>query len=91
MKLLTKRQSGAVPPFSIARLSAKNIKLLRTTLFNYVHTREEFERYTGELFEFIASGKVDVRVHETYKLEDIARAHSDLEGRRTTGKLMVTP
>jgi NADPH2:quinone reductase len=83
--------SGAVPPFPIARLSAKNVKILRPTLFNYIYTREEYEKYAKELFGFIAEGKVNVKVHETYPLQEVARAHTDLEGRKTTGKLMMKP
>ncbi|KAG4415397.1 hypothetical protein IFR04_011446 [Cadophora malorum] len=83
--------SGAVPPFTISKLSGKNIKVLRPTLFNYIYTREEYERYTAELFDFIIKDKLNVRVHETYPLADIARAHTDLEGRKTTGKLILKP
>ena len=83
--------SGAVPPFQISRLTAKNVKLLRTTLFNYIATREEFEKYSEDLFEIIGSGKVDVKVHEVYDLKDVAKAHQDLEGRKTTGKLLLKP
>ncbi|KAI9821745.1 MAG: NADPH:quinone reductase [Pycnora praestabilis] len=83
--------SGAVPPLTIARLSAKNIKLTRPTLFNYIHTREEFEQYTKELFDFMMVDKMDVRIHEIYDLKDVRRAHDDLEGRKTTGKLLLRP
>jgi len=86
-----KAKSGAVPPFAISKLSGKNIKVLRPTLFNYIYTREEYERYTAELFDFIIKDKLNVRVHETYPLADIARAHTDLEGRKTTGKLILKP
>ncbi|KAK8212024.1 hypothetical protein IWZ01DRAFT_434254 [Phyllosticta capitalensis] len=83
--------SGAVPPLTIARLSAKNTKLLRPTLFGYMATREEAEHYAQELFAIMEKEKFDVRVHETYPLQDIARAHQDLEGRKTTGKLLLKP
>ena len=83
--------SGAVPPLAIARLSAKNARLMRPTLFGYIATREEFEKYTNELFEFIQEGKLDVRIHKTYPLSEVASAHEDLEGRRTTGKLLLDP
>lgn len=83
--------SGAVPPFTIARLSAKNVRLMRTTLFNYIVTREEFEHYVNELFDFIIKDKLDVRIHEVYPLSEIVRAHNDLEGRKTTGKLVLDP
>lgn len=58
-------------------------------LFNYITTPEEFETYTKELFELIGSGKIEVKVHEQYPLQEAARAHSDLEARRTTGKLVL--
>lgn len=83
--------SGAVPPFAIAKLSAKNIKVLRPTLLNYIYSREEFESYTKELFQYVAGGKLKVKVHEIYPLEDVRRAHRDLEGRKTTGKLLLKP
>ncbi|KAK7723096.1 NADPH:quinone reductase [Botryosphaeria dothidea] len=83
--------SGAVPPFTIARLTGKNAKLLRPTLFNYITLREEFDHYTKELFQFIEKDGIDVRIHEVYPLADIARAHQDLEGRKTTGKLLLKP
>lgn len=63
--LLTKRR----------RLSPKNAKLLRPTLFNYIATRDEFETYTNELFGFITKDKLDVRIHEVYPLAEVARAH----------------
>ncbi|KAI0879338.1 hypothetical protein GGS24DRAFT_439007 [Hypoxylon argillaceum] len=83
--------SGAVPPFAISRLTAKNARLLRPTLFNYVATRDEFTGYTEELFGFIEKDGFDVRVHEVYPLSQVGRAHEDLEGRKTTGKLLLDP
>ncbi|CAL3967131.1 unnamed protein product [Diplocarpon coronariae] len=83
--------SGAVPPLAISRLAGKNISVVRPTLFNYIYTREEFERYTAELFDFIVKDQLNVRIHETYPLADVARAHTDLEGRKTTGKLLLKP
>ncbi|KAI1249553.1 hypothetical protein MGN70_009166 [Eutypa lata] len=83
--------SGAVPPFTLSRLSAKNAKLLRPTLFNYIVTREEVDSYSTELFNFIAKENIDVRIHEVYPLSEAARAHEDLQGRKTTGKLLLDP
>ncbi len=76
---------------TITKLSAKNVKIVRPTLFNYIYTREAFEKYAAELFDFIIKDKLNVRIHETYPLADIARAHLDLEGRKTTGKLLLKP
>lgn len=81
--------SGAVPPFAIARLSAKNHKLLRPTLFNYISTRSEFSDNLSELFKTILDGKLDVKIHEVYPLEEVRKAHEDLEGRKTSGKLLL--
>lgn len=83
--------SGAVPPVTIARLSAKNVRLMRPTLFGYVSTREEFAGYAKELFGFIENDGFNVRVHEVYPLSEVKRAHEDLEGRKTTGKLLLDP
>jgi len=60
-------------------------------LFGYIATREEFETHTAELFRLIVEDNINVHVHETYPLEDVARAHNDLEGRKTTGKLLLRP
>ncbi|TKA33802.1 hypothetical protein B0A50_00639 [Salinomyces thailandicus] len=83
--------SGSPAPVTIARLTAKNARLMRPTLFNYIATREEFDHYSKELFDFILKDKLDVRIHEVYPLSQVARAHQDLEGRKTTGKLMLDP
>jgi len=83
--------SGPVPPFTISRLSAKNLKLMRPTLFNFIATREEFERYAGELYDFVVKGELNVKIHEVYPLADVARAQKDMESRKTTGKLLLKP
>lgn len=81
--------SGPVPPVDLLRLGAKNIKLMRPVMFNYCVTKEEWEKYTTELFDLIQTGKLNIGVHKTYDLKDVAQAHSDLEGRKTTGKLLL--
>jgi len=82
--------SGAVEPLAISRLSAKNAKVCRPTLFNYIGERDEMEKYTEELWGLVEKG-VKVPVHEVYKLSDSKRAHTDIEGRKTAGKLLITP
>ncbi|KAK6495442.1 NADPH:quinone reductase, variant 2 [Arthrobotrys musiformis] len=81
--------SGAVEPFKINRLGDKNLKLLRPRLFGYVATQEEFDNYTQELFGYIKSGQLKLNIHKIYPLENIVQAHKDLEGRVTTGKLVL--
>jgi NADPH2:quinone reductase len=81
--------SGAVPPVTLLDLSAKNIKLLRPTLFVYLQKREDFESYTKELFDMILSKKLEVPVYKVYDLADAGSAHTDIESRKTTGKLLI--
>lgn len=58
-------------------------------LFSYIVTREERAAYTKELFELLLAGRVKVKIHEVYLLKEVGRAHSDLEGRKTAGKLLL--
>ncbi|KAG9324290.1 hypothetical protein KVV02_004579 [Mortierella alpina] len=81
--------SGAVPPVNIMRLAEKNIRLMRTTLFQYITTREEFDALSSELLQLVAQGKLDFAIHKVYPVQDVKQAHDDLEGRKTTGKLLL--
>jgi NADPH2:quinone reductase len=84
--------SGAVPPFSPLELSRRgSLYLTRPTLFHYIAKAPELARGARELFDIVASGKVRVRIGRTYPLADAAQAHRDLESRRTTGSLVLTP
>ncbi|KAH7029116.1 uncharacterized protein B0I36DRAFT_244958 [Microdochium trichocladiopsis] len=83
--------SGAVEPFAISRLSAKNVRLMRPTLFNFIAERHEFESYTKELFDMIIKDNLEPSIHEVYPLSEVGRAQNDLEGRKTTGKLLLDP
>jgi NADPH2:quinone reductase len=82
--------SGPVPPFDIGRLAASgSLYLTRPTLPSFTRTREELLWRAGEVFEWIRDGKLDVRIGGRYPLEEARRAHEDLQGRRTTGKLLL--
>lgn len=84
--------SGPVDAFDTARLAASgSLFLTRPTMGSYIATREELLSRTGELFALVADGRLDVRVGGTYPLEDASRAHADLTGRGTTGKLLLLP
>ncbi len=84
--------SGAVPPFDLIRLSTMgSLYVTRPTLKDYVATREDLEARAGEIFSLVASGALKLRIAHTYPLADAAQAHRDLEGRRTTGKLLLLP
>lgn len=82
--------SGPVPPMDPIRLMAGSLFLTRPTLKDHVRTRSELEQRAGDVFGWVARGELHVRVGATYKLEDAAQAHRDLEGRRTTGKVLLT-
>jgi NADPH2:quinone reductase len=84
--------SGAVPPFDLIKLSQKgSLFITRPTLVNYTATREELEWRANDVLSWIAAGKLKLRIHQTYPLADAAQAHRDLEGRKTTGKLLLIP
>jgi NADPH2:quinone reductase len=82
--------SGAVPPLDPIRLMAGSLFLTRPTLKDYVQTRAELERRAADVFRWVASGELKVRIGHKYKLADAKQAHLDLEGRRTTGKILLT-
>ncbi|SNX87207.1 related to NADPH2:quinone reductase [Melanopsichium pennsylvanicum] len=83
--------SGPVPAFAPLKLAAKNLKICRPTLFNYVTTREERERYSKELFDLVESGQVKINVHKEYEFSTngMRAAFTDIKSRKTTGKLLV--
>ncbi|KAK5659815.1 hypothetical protein OQA88_1027 [Cercophora sp. LCS_1] len=81
--------SGPIPPLPLNRLSPKCVKIARPTLFGYIATREEFEGYAWELFNLLTSGTLKVSIHGFYSLSEIQQAHIDLEGRKTTGKVLI--
>ena len=84
--------SGAVPPVNIGILGQKgSLFLTRPTLFNYISTRAELEETAKSLFDAVSSGKVKIEVTGTYKLADVQQAHRDLEGRKTTGSVILVP
>ncbi|HEV7744655.1 MAG TPA: quinone oxidoreductase [Pyrinomonadaceae bacterium] len=84
--------SGAVPPFDLIELSKLgSLFVTRPTLAHYTLTREELEQRANDVFQMIVSGDLKLRIHKKYPLEDVRQAHLDLEGRKTTGKLLLIP
>ena len=84
--------SGAVPPFDLIKLSQKgSLFITRPTLTHYTATREELEWRATDLLLAIARGDLKLRIHKVYPLAQAAQAHRDLEGRKTTGKLLLKP
>jgi NADPH2:quinone reductase len=84
--------SGPVPPVSpLALASRGSLYLTRPTLAAYTARREELLASSAALFEVVRAGTVRVAVSRRYRLADAEQAHRDLEGRRTTGSLLLLP
>jgi NADPH2:quinone reductase len=84
--------SGPVAPFSPLLLSQKgSLFFTRPTLFTYVRTTPLLREAAADLFGALASGAVKIAPPQRYKLADAAQAHADLEGRKTTGSLVLLP
>jgi len=84
--------SGPVEPFSPMELVKRgSLHLTRPSLFDFIATRADLETGTGELFDVVTSGAVRIAIGQRYPLRDAARAHRDLEGRRTTGATVLEP
>ncbi|MCE2432063.1 MAG: quinone oxidoreductase [Candidatus Latescibacteria bacterium] len=84
--------SGPVPPIDPLLLSQQgSIYLTRPTLNSYTQTREEYLQRTREVMSWIQDGELDVRIGEEHPLENTAEAHNRLEGRQTTGKVLLIP
>ncbi|KYF98383.1 quinone oxidoreductase [Sorangium cellulosum] len=78
--------SGPLPPLDIAQLAAKgSVFVTRPALADYIADPVEKGELAGELFGHVAAGRIRIEINQRYRLEDAARAHRDLESRRTTG------
>ncbi|MGB3834415.1 MAG: quinone oxidoreductase [Mesorhizobium sp.] len=86
------QSSGPIPPFDIGLLARKgSLFATRPTLFHYNARREDLEESAAALFDVVLSGAVEIRINQRYGLDEAARAHADLEGRRTTGATVLVP
>lgn len=84
--------SGAVPPVDPQRLNAAgSVFLTRPNLAHFIRTPDEFAWRAGELLDAIADGSITVTVGGHYPLAEARRAHEDLQGRRTTGSVVLIP
>jgi NADPH2:quinone reductase len=84
--------SGAVPPVNLGILSTKgSLYVTRPTLATHIASRADLVERSSALFEMVKSGKVKIETTGRYKLADAAQAHRDLEGRKTTGSVVLQP
>ncbi|PYQ11664.1 MAG: quinone oxidoreductase [Acidobacteria bacterium] len=91
MVALFGQSSGPVPSFDPALLARGSFFITRPSLFHYVAAREDLLSAARALFDVVLSGAVKVEVRQTYPLAEAARAHRDLEARRTTGSTVLLP
>lgn len=92
MMVLFGAASGPVPPFDCGVLARMgSLFLTRPTLFTYAAKRADLLTMAADLFEVVATGTVRIEINQRYALQDAARAHRDLEARRTTGSTILLP
>ncbi|WP_417834270.1 quinone oxidoreductase family protein [Thalassospira xiamenensis] len=85
------QSSGAVPPIPLKALAPGAYFLTRPSVFQYTDTRKELLATANELFDVLKSGVVKIDIGATYDLADAKHAHDDLEGRKTTGSVILKP
>ncbi|QCI63704.1 quinone oxidoreductase family protein [Phreatobacter stygius] len=83
--------SGAPDPLAPGALAAKSASLTRPTLFHYVATRKELLANAKDVFEVVKNGTVKIQKPKEYALKQVAHAHGDLTGRKTTGSMILIP
>jgi NADPH2:quinone reductase len=92
MMVLFGQSSGPVPAFDPSVLNAKgSLFLTRPSLFHYTSTREELVQRAADVLGWIRDGRVTLRIGAEFALKDAAEAHRALEGRKTTGKVLLIP
>jgi NADPH:quinone reductase len=92
MMVLFGASGGAVPPFDLITLGQKgSLYVTRPTLANYIATRDNLVARSNAVFGMIAAGKLKLRIEHRYPLAQAQQAHRDLEGRKTTGKILLIP
>ncbi|MBS3755265.1 MAG: quinone oxidoreductase [Desulfobacterales bacterium] len=86
------QSSGSVPPIEVGILSAKgSLFLTRPSLMTYTARRKDLLAHARDLFDVVEKGAVTISIDQTYDLKDAARAHKDLEARKTTGSTVLMP
>jgi NADPH:quinone reductase len=84
--------SGPVPPFDLNKLAQKgSLFVTRPTLGHHIASHEELQQRASDVLNMISSGKLKLRIEHLYPLKEAQQAHRDLEGRKTTGKLLLIP
>lgn len=85
------QSSGTPDPVPLSALAPKSLFLTRPSMMQYTITRDELLETAGEVFDNIASGVLRAHVNNTYSLSEAAKAHADLENRKTSGSVVLLP
>lgn len=86
------QSSGAIDPIKIGILAQKgSLYATRPTIFSYIRDRKELDDSANALFSVVQGSKVVINIHQTYPLADAAKAHADLENRKTSGTTLLLP
>jgi NADPH2:quinone reductase len=86
------QSSGPVSPFDVGKLAAKgSLFLTRPSLAHYTRDRAELLQRANDLFNWTVAGKLKLKIDKTLPLAEAAKAHRDLEERKTTGKVILLP
>jgi len=86
------QSSGPVPPLDLGELAARgSLFVTRPSIMAYTANRQDLLDHAEDLFEVVQSGAVRIEVNQTYPLAEAARAHQDLEARKTTGSTILIP
>ncbi len=84
--------SGPVPPFDLGKLAQKgSLFITRPTLVHYMAGSDELQQRAGDVLKMIQAGNLKLRIEHLYALSEAQQAHRELEGRKTTGKLLLIP
>jgi NADPH2:quinone reductase len=90
MMVLYGGASGQVPPFDLQGLNSRgSLSITRPSLKDFIATPEELQYRASEVFQDVANGKLNFAIGGVYDIENVITAHDDLEGRKTTGKLLL--
>jgi NADPH2:quinone reductase len=92
MMVLFGQSSGPVPPVDLTILNAKgSVYVTRPSLAHYSATQEEIDWRAGDILEWVAEGRLTLRIDHSFPLQEAARAHQALEMRQTKGKILLFP
>jgi NADPH2:quinone reductase len=84
--------SGPLSDINVPKvIQPKGLYLVRPSMQQYLSTREELDEASKTMFEKISSGKVKIKIFKKYKLEEVIKAHKDLEGRKILGPAVIVP